>query len=172
MYEMTPAQTVHAMQQYEACSWVAVLRSDQTSKALKDGRRLGRLGQRFVKGAKIMMKKRWWEAGERTDIKSNGTYEIWYSRREELEVITLELPSLMWMPYKHCAQSPSLQAYLQALPGFQYRSKGTVVATDGSLRTTSTHREKCRWALVWRVTIARLEYLFEWSDSFPAPERS
>jgi hypothetical protein len=104
MYEMTPAQTVHAMQQYEACSWVAVLRSDQTSKALKDGRRLGRLGQRFVKGAKIMMKKRWWEPGERTDIKSNGTYEIWYSRREELEVITLELPSLMWMPYKHCAQ--------------------------------------------------------------------
>jgi hypothetical protein len=97
---------------------VAVLRSDQTSKALKDGRRLGRLGQRFVKGAKIMMKKRWWEAGERTDIKSNGTYEIWYSRREELEVITLELPSLMWMPYKHCAQSPSLQAYLQDLPGF------------------------------------------------------
>jgi hypothetical protein len=27
---------------------------------------------------------------------------------------------------------------------------------------TSTHREKCRWALVWRVTMARLEYLFEW----------
>jgi hypothetical protein len=66
LYEMTPAQAVHAMQQYETCSWVAVLRSDQTSKTLKDVRRLGRLGQRFVKGAKIMMKRRWWETGERT----------------------------------------------------------------------------------------------------------
>jgi hypothetical protein len=35
---MTPAQAVHAMQQYETCSWVAVLRSDQTSKALTDVR--------------------------------------------------------------------------------------------------------------------------------------
>jgi hypothetical protein len=57
LYEMTPAQADLAMQQYETCSWVAVLRSDQTSKALKDVRRLGRLGQRFVKGAKIMMKR-------------------------------------------------------------------------------------------------------------------
>ena len=32
-------------------------------------------------------------------------------------------------------KSPSLQAYLQALPGHHYRAKGMVVATDGSLRT-------------------------------------
>ena len=71
----------------------------------------------------------------RIAIKSNGSYEIWDSRQEEQEVTTLELHSLMWMPYTHCAQSSSLQAYLQALPGSHYRAKGTVVATDGSLRT-------------------------------------
>jgi hypothetical protein len=40
------------------------------------------------------------------------------------------------MPISHWHQrSASLQTYLTALPGHGYRTQGTVVATDGSLRT-------------------------------------
>ena len=39
------------------------------------------------------------------------------------------------MPHKQHQRSVSLQTYLTALPGYGYRNQGTVVATDGSLRT-------------------------------------
>ena len=39
------------------------------------------------------------------------------------------------MPHKQHQQSVSLQTYLTALPGHGYRMQGTVLATDGSLRT-------------------------------------
>ena len=45
------------------------------------------------------------------------------------------MPFSHWMPHKQHQRSVSLQTYLTALPGYGYRNHGTVVATDGSLRT-------------------------------------
>ena len=98
LYEMTPTEAAQVLQQYKACPWVAVLRSDQQEQVRKEVCRLGRLRQKFDKGAKLMMKRRWWEAGERAVIKSTSSFEIWYSQPER-EVPTLDIPSLMWMPH-------------------------------------------------------------------------
>ena len=45
------------------------------------------------------------------------------------------MPISHWMPHKQHQRSVSLQTYLTALPGHGYRMQGTVLATDGSLRT-------------------------------------
>jgi hypothetical protein len=44
------------------------------------------------------------------------------------------MPIFHWLPHKH-QRSTSLQTYLTALPGHSYRTQGSIVATDGSLRT-------------------------------------
>ena len=135
LYEMPPERALNVLKRHADSPWVAVVRSDKPSVVLKHIRSIGTLGQRFDKGAKIKMKKGWWETGERTIIKSDGVYEIWHSKYPQKEYMELQMPFYHWMPHKQHQRSVSLQTYLTALPGYGYRSQGTVVATDGSLRT-------------------------------------
>ena len=101
----------HIRSQYAAHNAVCIFRlvvdpsfdcylsvDDKPVEVRKEVCRLGRLRQKFDKGAKLMMKRRWWEAGERAVIKSTSSFEIWYSQPER-EVPTLDIPSLMWMPH-------------------------------------------------------------------------
>ena len=135
LYEMPPERALNVLKRHADSPWVAVVRSDKPSVVLKHIRSIGTLGQRFDKGAKIKMKKGWWETGERTIIKSDGVYEIWHSKYPQKEYMELQMPISHWLPHKQHQRSVSLQTYLTALPGHGYRTQGTVVATDGSLRT-------------------------------------
>ena len=96
---------------------------------------LAHWGKDLTKGAKIKMKKGWWETGERTIIKSDGVYEICHSKYPQKEYMELQIPISHWMPHKQHQRSVSLQTYLTTLPGRVYPTQGTVVTTDGSLRT-------------------------------------
>jgi hypothetical protein len=80
-------------------------------------------GYTFDKGAEIKLKKKWWETGERTAIKSDGTYEIWHSRQEEeLEVIDFQISVAQWMPHK---QHPHSNGVLEHLVSLGQRARMT-----------------------------------------------
>ena len=120
-------------------TWVIIVRADQVQGALKS--RLQRHGSclhRLDKGAKISLRKGWWQTGERTKIKAQQSHEIWVSKSLENERATFQASdiesNLRWTPDRINA-SPCLQRYLDALPSGEYFGKGyQVVATDGSLR--------------------------------------
>jgi len=42
------------------------------------------------KGAKISLRKRWWQTGEQTKIKAQQSTEIWVSKSLEIEIATFQ----------------------------------------------------------------------------------
>jgi len=93
---------------------------------------------RLDKGAKISLRKGWWQTGERTKFKAQQSHEIWVSKSLENVRATFQVSdiesNLRWTPDQINA-SPCLQRYLDTLPSGEYFGKGyQVVATDGSSR--------------------------------------
>jgi len=120
-------------------TWVIIVRTDQVQGALKSQlQRHGSCLHRRDKGAKISLRKGWWQTGKRTKIKAQQLHEIWVSKSLENERATFQASdiesNLCWTPDRMNA-SPCLQRYLDALLSGEYFGKGyQVVATDGSLR--------------------------------------
>jgi len=118
---------------------VIIVRADQVQGALKSQlQRHGSCLHQLDKGAKISLRKGWWQIGERTKIKAHQSHEIWVSKSLEIERATFQVSdiesNLRWTPDGINA-SPCLQRYLDELQSGEYFGEGyQVVVTDESLR--------------------------------------
>jgi len=118
-------------------------------------RRHGSCLHRLDKGAKVSLRKGWWQTGERTKIKVQQSHKISVSTSLETKRSTFQASdietNLRWTPDQVNA-SPCLQRYLNALQSGEYFGKGHQgVATDGSLRLirSSTKEPAMRAGVMW-----------------------
>jgi len=101
-------------------TWVIIVRADQVQGALRSQlQRHGSCLHRLDKGAKISLRKGWWQTGKRTKIKGQQSHENWVSKSLENERAFFQASdiesNLRWTPDRINA-SPCLQRYLDALP--------------------------------------------------------
>jgi len=111
--------------------------------------RHGSCSHRLDKGAKISLRKGWWQTGEQPKVKAQQSHEFWVSKSLENERATFQASdvesNLRWTPDRINA-SPCLQRYLDALPSGEYFGKGyQVVATNGSLQIIDLARNSLPW---------------------------
>ena len=84
-------------------TWVIIIRADQVHGALKlQLQRHGSCLHPLDKGAKISLRKGWWQTGERTKIKAQQSHEIWVSKSLGNESATFQASyiesNLCWTP--------------------------------------------------------------------------
>jgi len=99
-------------------TWVIIVRADQVQGALRSQlQRHGSCLHRLDKGAKVSLRKGWWQTGEQTKIKVQQSHEIWVNTSLETERSTFQTSdiesNLRWTPNQNSA-SPCLQRYLGA----------------------------------------------------------
>jgi len=117
IYEMSAKEIEGYIKQSDdnVQTWVIIVRADQVQGALKSQFKLQRHGScvhRLDKGAKVSLRKGWWQTGERTKLKAQQSHEIWVSKSLQTERATFQASDV---PDRINA-SPCLQQYLDALP--------------------------------------------------------
>ena len=132
IYEMSAKE----IERYIKCfdvnvqTWVIIDRADQLQGALKSQlQRHGSWLHRLDKGTKIILRKGWWQTGERTKTKAHQSHEIWVSKSLESERATFQASdiesNLRWTPDQ-----------INALPCHAYNdiwTRSQVVSTLGKV---------------------------------------